>query len=546
MNKSWMNLPHRFSQGYIAGVNAFIEFSCQHNLDKDTILCPCQNCMNTSQKTVNEIRTHLVLYGIQISYKKWVFHGEQVDLYTDQVGEPIDDEDNDDFDGLDMIQDLLGDIHRGTVGIQQQEDQLSSGNIGAQSNEEVNRFDRLLTSAQHELYPGCKSHSRLSFLLKLVHLKDLNHWSNISFEMLLKLMEVLQAGDSLPGTYYEAKKMLRDLGLGYESIHACVNDCVLFWKELEGNDECPVCKESRYKEHNRENKRVPRKVLRYFPLIPRLQRLYMNKEIASDLRYHSDKRIVQDNVLRHPSDGEAWKDLDKRYPWLEQEPRHLRLGLATLATDGFNLFGIMSSSYSVWPIIIVVYNLPPWKSMKEPFMLMPLLIPGKKSPGRDIDVYLRPLIEELKLLFNIGVVTYDASKGDTFNMHAVVLWTINDLSALGALFGYATMGYKACPMDDTYSQPLRSKIGFLGHRRYLPIHHRWRKSKNFNGKNEEALKPKLLSGNQILKLLQQLDHLQGFKYGKHAGNKKRKASQKNMEIPGKNFSKQSILFELPY
>lgn len=339
-----------------------------------------------------------------------------------------------------MIQDLLGGIHRGTAGIQQQDqagsgsigDQAGSGNIGAEPNEEANRFDRLFTSAQRELYPGCKSHSRLSFLLKLVHLKDLNHWSNKSFEMLLKRMkEALPSGDSHPATYYEAKKMLRDLGLGYESIHACVNDCVLFRNELEENDECPVCKESRWKEHKGKIKRVPRKVLRYFPLIPRLQRLFMNKEIASDLRYHSDKRVVEENVLRHPSDGEAWKDLDKRYPWLAQEPHHLRLGLAT---DGFNPFGTMSSSYSVWPVIIVVYNLPPWKSMKEPFMLMPLLIPGKKTPGRDIDVYLRPLVEELKLLFNIGVVTYDASKRDTFNMRAVVLWTINDLPALGTLF----------------------------------------------------------------------------------------------------------------
>lgn len=77
------------------------------------------------------------------------------------------------------------------------------------------------------------------------------------------------------------------------------------------------------------------------------------------------------------------------------------------------------------------------------------------------------------------------------------------------------MGYKACPicLDETYSQSFRSKIGFLGHRRYLPIHHRWRKSKDFNGKNEEALKPKLMSGSQIFILLQKLDHLQGFKYG---------------------------------
>lgn len=95
----------------------------------------------------------------------------------------------------------------------------------------------------------------------------------------------------------------------------------------------------------------------------------------------------------------------------------------------------MSSSYSVWPVIVVVYNLPPWRSMKEPFLLMTLLIPGKKSPGRDIDVYLRPLVEELKQLFNTGVVTFDTVEGGTFNMRAVLLWTIHDLPALGSVFG---------------------------------------------------------------------------------------------------------------
>lgn len=78
----------------------------------------------------------------------------------------------------------------------------------------------------------------------------------------------------------------------------------------------------------------------------------------------------------------------------------------------------------------------------------------------------------------------------------------------------------------------------------MPIRHRWRKSKAFNGKNEKALPPKQLSGKDIFELLQKLDHLQGFKYGKHPGNKKRKASSKDM--PGKNFTKMSILFELPY
>uniref|UniRef100_A0A0A9C0X6 Uncharacterized protein n=1 Tax=Arundo donax TaxID=35708 RepID=A0A0A9C0X6_ARUDO len=35
-------------------------------------------------------------------------------------------------------------------------------------------------------------------------------------------------------------------------------------------DECPICKESRWKERKGKTTRIPRKVLCYFPLIPRL------------------------------------------------------------------------------------------------------------------------------------------------------------------------------------------------------------------------------------------------------------------------------------
>ena len=37
---------------------------------------------------------------------------------------------------------------------------------------------------------------------------------------------------------------------------------------------------------------------------------------------------------------------------------------------------------SMWPVILVPYNLPPWKCMKEPFLMMSLLIPGPHSPGK--------------------------------------------------------------------------------------------------------------------------------------------------------------------
>ena len=66
--------------------------------------------------------------------------------------------------------------------------------------------------------------------------------------------------------------------------------------------------------------------------------------------------------------------------------------------------------------------------MKESYMFMFFLIPGPKGPGNDIDVYLRPLINELNELWENGVNTYDVSTRINFQLKAVVMWTINDFS----------------------------------------------------------------------------------------------------------------------
>ena len=77
--------------------------------------------------------------------------------------------------------------------------------------------------------------------------------------------------------------------------------------------------------------------------------------------------------------------------------------------------------------------------------MLSLLIPGPKSPGNDIDIYLEPLVEELKVLWDLGVETYDASSNQTFQMRAALLWTISDFSAYAMLSGWSTKGKLACP-----------------------------------------------------------------------------------------------------
>jgi len=66
--------------------------------------------------------------------------------------------------------------------------------------------------------------------------------------------------------------------------------------------------------------------------------------------------------------------------------------------------------------------------------MMHILIPGPKQPGNDIDVYLRPLVEKLLLLWHKkGVRMWDEYKQEDFNLRALLFVTINDWPALSNL-----------------------------------------------------------------------------------------------------------------
>jgi hypothetical protein len=244
------------------------------------------------------------------------------------------------------------------------------------------------------------------------------------------------------------------------------------------------------------------------------------------------------NVLRHPADAAGWKHFDRKFPEFSQEPRNVRLGLAS---DGFNPFGNLSNSYSMWPVLLMPYNLPPWMCMKDDFTMLSILIPGPKAPGKDIDVYLRPLVDELKNLWVNGVPTYDAVSDGVFSMRAVVLWTINDFPAYGDLSGWSTKGELACPIcnkntDHEYLK-FSGKQCYMGHRRYLPPNHHWRKAlKMFSGKPEKRGPPTELDGAGVLA---QLDMLEPAKFGKTLRKRKRSPTELN-------WTKRSIFFELPY
>lgn len=202
----------------------------------------------------------------------------------------------------------------------------------------------------------------------------------------------------MPSTFYHTKKLITDLALPYGKIDACLNDCMLFWKTHDLDTSCKFCGENRYKSKTSSRKnssvKVAKKVLCYFPLEPRFQHFYISRHTAKSMVWHSEDRL-KDGVFTHPANSSSWKHLNTIHPNFGLDPHNVRLGLAS---NGFNPFGLMSLSYSTWPVVMSVYNLPLWLCMKAPYLFLSLIIHGLKSPGQDIDVFLEHLVDELNSL----------------------------------------------------------------------------------------------------------------------------------------------------
>ncbi|BFG30824.1 hypothetical protein CerSpe_170980 [Prunus speciosa] len=155
-------------------------------------------------------------------------------------------------------------------------------------------------------------------------------------------------------------------------------------------------------------------------------------------------------------------------------------------------------------------------------MMLTLLISGPKQPKNDIDVYLEPLIDDLKSLWDGIRGVYDAHIGEYFTLRAALLWTINDFPAYGNLSGCVVKGYKACPIcgDDTPSHRLKNghKICYIGHRKWLPINHPYRRQHAaFNGKPEYGTPLEPLTGEEVLHMVEDINYIWGSKKGGGGG-----------------------------
>ncbi|KAL6219998.1 hypothetical protein ACLB2K_007756 [Fragaria x ananassa] len=313
MDKSWMHADRR-SKEFELGFEEFLKFAESNAVNIDKISCPCKKCCNVDGFSVEVVRDHVFYYGILESYKVWRWHGES--MYDNGVESESESE----------SESVNGDPGMGEndVEVGESEDEEMS--------EDSNEFLKFVEDGDQPLYNGCDHTTKMNFLVESFSWKAKHVVTDSCFGDFLELVKgLLPAENLVPLTTNDAKKTLSVLGMDYEKIHACPNDCILYRGDavLVDAEECPSCGVSRWKlgRDNIPTKNVPAKVLWYFPPIPRFKRFYQSPKTAKNLTWHDWGR-KKDKMMRHPADSPTWKLLDSKYPELGNDHRNLRLALS--------------------------------------------------------------------------------------------------------------------------------------------------------------------------------------------------------------------------
>ena len=82
--------------------------------------------------------------------------------------------------------------------------------------------------------------------------------------------------------------------------------------------------------------------------------------------------------------------------------------------------------------------------MKRKNIFLTLIIPGPKYPGKNMNVYMQPLKDELQEASDNGIKTYDAATKTNFKMHVWYMYSTHDYPAFALFAGWCVHGRSPC------------------------------------------------------------------------------------------------------
>lgn len=224
-----------------------------------------------------------------------------------------------------------------------------------------------------DLYDGCHTENKkLSVLKNYFSVKNKSNILDTKCLGMMKVVnEILPRENNLSACKKEAKKLIKDLGLPYIKILACKKNCMFFYDRFNDLMHCEMCYLERFTEdglHHHGNLKLKlNKVLHYLPITHCLKQLISHKKWAGFMSYHVSENANANDIIGQPNQSQAWKHLDNFDPDFPPEVGIVRLGLCI---NRFNALSNMASTYTMWLLFIIVYNLPSNLYMKQLYIYM--------------------------------------------------------------------------------------------------------------------------------------------------------------------------------
>ncbi|KAK2455713.1 hypothetical protein QL285_003139 [Trifolium repens] len=236
-DRSWM-MRRKDNNGQVTeefknGVDDFIEIAKRQLGVVDVlgrIFCPCFKCKNCVREKPFWVEKHLYEHGFMENYLNWTIHGENQWGDSSSMSNVHDEEMETRNPYVDMVIDAMGD------------DLSEDQNLEEDPNPSASNFYTLLRDADEPLWVGCHKHTKLSAVTQLLNLKsELNMSESCYDRMIVIIKSMLPETEKLQENFYRSKKMVKDLGLGYEKIDACPNHCMLYERENKDPKVCSAC-----------------------------------------------------------------------------------------------------------------------------------------------------------------------------------------------------------------------------------------------------------------------------------------------------------------
>ena len=223
---------------------------------------------------------------------------------------------------------------------------------------------------------------------------------------------------NLPDSYEAALQAIEPYLVDTIVYDVCTNDCIVFRKEHAESTQCPKCGSNRYIAPGSE---VAVRKFNYLPLKPRLARLFGTASTAAVLQAHATaERGAKVYDIQQSS---AWDAAYGQDGVFGRDPRGISLALCT---DGVNPWAHNKVTYSMWPIMLTLLNLPRHLQNRFSSILLIGIVPGNGTQeAHDLNPYIDIMVDEMLEMSSSKM--FDAYQNAPFECKVSILLYILEL-----------------------------------------------------------------------------------------------------------------------